>query len=129
MALLCVALAAMLVPAAKRARAHWRVCGATSFVRASIDRLNAGQLPELSDKCTNGVVRGIEALKGRGLPTDYTVESTQFTGTMCTLDLRTRQGEPFWCMVEVAAPGGGFRLLELAPPESLAHGAAPAGRE
>ncbi len=123
----CAALAATLVPAARRANAHWRVRDVKAFVRTSIEQLNAGHLPDLSHKCTKRVVKDIEALKGAGLPVDYTVAKVEFADDYYALDLRTKQGEAFWCMVEATAPSsrllapGQYKVLELAPPESLAR--------
>ena len=130
--LFAAALVATLVPAAERATAHWRLRAVKAFVRTSIEELNAGRLPELSDRCPDAVREDIEKLRGASLPTAYTVEKVGFAGGYYALDLRAENGAAFWCMVQATAPSnkpwapGTYRLLELAPPSTNTSNRQPA---
>ncbi|MDQ1255982.1 MAG: hypothetical protein QG656_577 [Candidatus Hydrogenedentes bacterium] len=123
----CLILAAALVAGSWRVKVYRRLPDIKKFTRESIERLNAGQLPEMSPKCTDGVLRDIETLRGADLPTDYTVETSGYSGTYdyYVLDMRTKDNEPFWSMVEPATAwwklfvADEYRLLELSPPASV----------
>jgi len=79
-------------------------------------------LPPLSAKCTPDVTAGIEALRGARLPTDYAVDRVSFHSELYAVDLRTKDGVPFWCLVEATTPSsslfrpGAYALVEFVAP-------------